>query len=666
MCHHTKRMSLFNRRSAGVSYFALALLATLSGSAVVRGERLEQGDLIFDGVPPPDPAVAATLPRYLEDRGATFLDWLADGSMLIATRAGDSEQVHRLRAPLGMGEQLTREPDAVSQAAARPYGSDAFIFLKDTGTGAHGLWLQRFDAAAALEAQTPGEPAATMLSDDVDGGMALWAHDARRIAYASSRRDGIDVDIYVQDTAAAGSLPRLIAGGSGSHWRVLDWSPDDKRLLLLRHVSAVESGLFVADVDSGTLTALPVKGRVGGARFAADGHGVLFLGDDGGEFLRLRYLDTGNGELRDISRDMAHEVELFDAGNDGRYIAYAYNDGGFSRLAIIDQRRKLEVAIADLPVGIIETLKFDPGGQRLAVTVASALAPRAIYVVAAGASSTRWTQDERGPVDAAQLTAPRLMRYATWDRIDDQHRELPVFAYRPPTPGPHPVLVLLDTGPGLQYRPRYDPLLQYLLHELNFVVLAPNLRGASGYGRSFAALDDGALREDAIRDLGSLLVWIRLQTDLDSARVFVMGQGFGGYLALDALVQYGDRLRGGIDFGGPSDLVTYLANTAGELRDGARAEFGDERDVDTRAFLQRIAPLNNAAALTHPLLIVHGLRDRVVPPTESQQLLARLRVNAVPAAYIGARNEGPDFTHKSNRDAFDIAAASFLARNVRN
>ena len=121
-------------------------------------------------------------------------------------------------------------------------------------------------------------------------------------------------------------------------------------------------------------------------------------------------------------------------------------------------------------------------------------------------------------------------------------RLLSAFVYKPATPGPHPVLINIHGGPESQYRPRWDAFTQYLVNELGYAVVAPNVRGSSGYGRSFLKLDDGALREDAVRDIGSLLVWIGLQPDLDRSRVVVMGGSYGGYMSLASMVNYGDRL----------------------------------------------------------------------------------------------------------------------------
>ncbi len=257
--------------------------------------------------------------------------------------------------------------------------------------------------------------------------------------------------------------------------------------------------------------------------------------------------------------------------------------------------------------------------------------------------------------------APELIHYPTWDRSGGKARLLSAFVYRPHTaPGPCPVVIDIHGGPESQYRPGWDPFLQFLVNELGYAVVAPNVRGSSGYGKTFLALDNGVLREDAVRDIGSLLVWIGAQRDFDRARVSVMGGSYGGYMALAALVSYGERLRGGIDVVGISNFVTFLRNTAPYRRDLRRAEYGDERDTAMRVFLERISPLTNAGRIRKPLLVVAGLNDPRVPASESEQLVWRVRAAGGEVWYLAAKDEGHGFRKKANRDVYLETAASFL------
>ena len=626
--------------------------------------------LTRDGLTPPDPTVSAPLSHYLQWRSARFVDWLWDGSMLIATRFGDTEQIHRLRSPLGMREQLSYAPGGVASAAARPYASDAFAYLEPHHGGESSqLFLQRL-----------ADHSLTPLTDGTHrDGPPFWAHDGKRIAFASNRRTGTDVDIYVLDTEEPGATPRLVLGGAGNRWRAYDWSIDDKRLLLGRELpgasaaggsaagagGAPESELYIAAVDSGEVSAVaiaapaaeggkkksspkpsaPAAVHVRDARFAGDGHGIVLLTNQAGPgaaaaagaaFQRLCYTDFGGREWRELSTEASHEVERFARSIDGRYVAYTVNDNGSSRLMLIDQQRKLDLTVPALPAGIISSLAFDPSGLRLALTIETVRSPADVYVLELETQAlTRWTQSEVGLLDPGAFVAPQVLHFPTWDRIDGRPRELSALVYRPGggTPSssaPRPVLLLLCGGGGGQCRPGFDPFLQWLVNQLGVVVVAPNVRGSTGFGRAYALAGEGALRDDAVRDVGSLLVWIDLQRDLDRNRVALLGEGYGAYLALQSLADYGDRLRGGI-----------------------------------AAFAPPLVGLANGAAIRRPLLLVQGLNNPGTPAYQMEQLRSRLRVDGVEVQYLAAADEGQGFTRASTRDAYRDAAANFLAQLLR-
>jgi dipeptidyl aminopeptidase/acylaminoacyl peptidase len=253
-----------------------------------------------------------------------------------------------------------------------------------------------------------------------------------------------------------------------------------------------------------------------------------------------------------------------------------------------------------------------------------------------------------------------LIRYPTWDRVNGKQRMISAYVYRPRSAGACPVVIDLHDGPDWQYRPHWDPFIQFLVNDLGYAVIAPNVRGSSGYGKSFLKLDDGVLREDAVRDVGSLLFWIGLQPAFDRDHVAVMGSSYGGYLTLASLASYGDRLRGGIDISGIANFVAFMGAPSVYRRDMRREEYGDEREPKMRSFLSRISPLSNAAQIRRPLLVVQGLNDPRVPATESQQMAYRIRSKGIEVWYLAAKDEGHGFRRKPNQDAYLLTAAMFL------
>jgi acetyl esterase/lipase len=617
----------------------------------------ESGALVFDGVPTPDPRLAELLGHYLQSRGATFLDWAADGSMLISTRFGETEQVHRVAGPLAMREQLTFYPDAIEWARAAKSGT-AFVFLKDHAG----------DENAQVYYQGGSGNPRQLTSGATIHGSIVWAHDGKRVAFYGNDRDTLSYDVYVADVSSGGA-PQLLVGGGDDTWYPLDWSADDSKLLVWKYLSITESYLYLADVASGTLTPVddtPRKAGIRTAKFAPDGRGIYVVTDEDGEFAQLKLKDPVTHENRRITPDVDWDVEDFDVSPDGRYIAYVLNEDGRSRLSVLDTQTHQPLAPPALPEGRIGNPRFDRTGRQLAVSVDGATAPRDVYVYDLEHQNTvRWTRSEAGPLDLATLVPPELVRYPTWDRVGAHARLLSAYVFRPRSTAPAPVVIDIHGGPEAQYRPEWDPFVQFLVNELGYAVVAPNVRGSTGYGKTFMALDNGVLREDAVRDIGSLLVWIGVQPGFDHQRVAVMGGSYGGYMALASLVYYGERLRGGIDLVGISNFVTFLRNTSSYRRDLRRAEYGDERIPAMRVFLDRISPLTNAGRIRKPLLVVAGLNDPRVPVSESEQLVWRVRSTGGEVWYLMAKDEGHGFRKKANHDAYLLTAASFLQKLAR-
>jgi dipeptidyl aminopeptidase/acylaminoacyl peptidase len=646
--------------NAKVQAAALAVLVVLGSDHVAAAsavQRQERDNLVLESIPARDAGLSARLERYLQSRDATFLDWLPDGSMLVSTRFGNTAQVHRLTAPLGMREQITFHPEPITVASSPQTGTpDGFVYLKDVG-GNENAQLHYLKFADRSE---------RVLTDGKSlHGSVVWSNDGKRVAFYGNGRDGISYDVYIADIAA-GTAPRLTIAAREGAWYPLDWSVDDQKLLLLQIISINEGYLYTADVATGAVTPLDTSGKkigIKGALFSPDGRGVYMVSDEVGEFAQLRFFDLYTRQYRELTQQIPWDIDEFDVSPDGRYVAYIANDDGRSRLTVVDSQQKNELSPPGIPDGRITNIRFDRTGKRLALSAESAQATRDVYVFELDSNKlTRWTKSEVGAVDANAFVAAELVRYPTWDREAGKQRMISAYMYTPKTPGPHPVVINIHGGPESQYKPGFEPFTQFMVNELGYVVIAPNVRGSSGYGKTFLKLDDGRLREDAVKDIGSLLVWIGLQSGLDRERVIVMGGSYGGYMTLASLAAYNDRLRGGVDVVGISNFVTFLERTSAYRRDLRRAEYGDERDPKMRAFLTRISPLNKASAIRRPLLVVQGLNDPRVPASESEQMVARVRSNGGEVWYLAAKDEGHGFRKKANRDVYLETVAMFLDR----
>ncbi len=643
----------FLRRTAAVPVLAAFLLGFClrahSQPFAVPTHRVD-GTLVFDGIPPRDASLASRVESYEEWRQATFLDWLPDGSMLVATRFGLDEQVHRLAAPLGMREQLTFGDGSVLEARA-PQSGAGFVFVRRTAG-----YPQLFDYSG------PGA-ARQITQGNYQHGSPVWSHDGKRVAFYGTDRTGVNDDIYVVDIPAA-TRPQLVVAGATGSWLPLDWSQDDSKLLLLNAVSPQKSALYVADVATGALTPVTIPdSQVIAASFAPDGVGFYLIADAQSDFEQLLYTNPITKVTRRVSADEPWDVEEFAVSAGGHYVAYVMNEDGQSRLTVLDTLRNLEFKPPGLQDGRIDGIRFDDTGQKLAFSYESARSPRDVYVydVAQG-SLQRWTQSEIGPIDAANLAMAQLIHYPTWDRSGLSRRTLSAYVYLPRGPSPCPVLIALPGGEGLhsQSRPGWKPFIQFVVNDLGYAVIAPNVRGSSGYGKAFRALDGGKLRDDAVRDVGALLVWMGLQPGLDSHRVAIMGRGYGGFLALASLATYGDHLQGAIDVAGIANLVDFVGHSPAGERAQRVAEFGDIQESDMRAFLDRISPLDNVALIRHPVLIVQGLDAPGSRAADSQQLVWRLRSAGDQAWYLSASDAGNAFATPADQEAYLDTAAQFL------
>jgi dipeptidyl aminopeptidase/acylaminoacyl peptidase len=259
----------------------------------------------------------------------------------------------------------------------------------------------------------------------------------------------------------------------------------------------------------------------------------------------------------------------------------------------------------------------------------------------------RWTYSESGGLNTENFSEAELVHWKSFDG-----KTISGFLFRPPTSfsGKRPVIINIHGGPESQAHPSFMSKGNYFLTELGVAVIFPNVRGSSGYGKTFLELDNGFHREDSYKDIGALLDWIKAQPSLDAERIMVTGGSYGGHMTLAIAALYGDRIRCAVSVVGISNLVTFLQNTSGYRQDLRRVEYGDERDPKMKEFLFKIAPVNNAEKIKKPLFIIQGGNDPRVPLSEAEQMLATLKKTGTPVWYLMAKDEGHGFAKRKNQD----------------
>jgi dienelactone hydrolase/Tol biopolymer transport system component len=634
-------------------------------------------------VPPIPRAAVEALRPYENMRSAALVDWHPrERRLLVLTRFAQAAQLHEVAMPLGDRTQLTFYDEPVTTGAYRPSDPSQIVVSVNAG-GAENYQLLLLDRRGGR---------ATRFSDGVHRYESpLWSHSGKLLAYVSNARNGRDFDLYTADPGRPGS-ERLVAELAGQ-WTPLDWSADDSRLLLGEDISVAESYLHSVDLATGKVTLLTPRRSRGslptvsyqGGRWAADGRSIYTTSDKEGEFLRLVRLDPATGVETALSGDVPWDVESFDLSSDGELLAFFANEEGTSRLHLLDTRSGKALPAPELPPGVATRPRFRPvggdlaggggggsagdrrGAHELAFAVTWARAPLDVYSYDADAGRLeRWTASETGGLDAARFAVPRLVRYPTFDTAGRQgsaRRTIPAFVYSPAAdrfPGRRPVMISIHGGPEAQTRPRFLFELNYLVDELGVALVMPNVRGSSGYGKTYLTLDNAEKREDSVKDIGALLDWIAAQPDLDASRVMVAGGSYGGYMTLAAMTHYSQRLACGFDAVGISNFVTFLEHTQLYRRDLRRVEYGDERDPKMRAFLENIAPVRHAGDIRKPLLVAAGANDPRVPVSESEQIAAAVEANHVPVWYVVAKDEGHGFQKKVNADYLRTVSIVFL------
>ena len=636
----------------------MVIASTLSVAASLGSDvdRREIGSLVIEGMPEIPQRIVDRMFQYQSTRSAFIQDWEPAGNgMLISTRFAETSQFHFVEKPSGARHQITFFPEPVSEAAMRPDPSvREFIFTMDVG-GGEDYQIYRFD-------MKDGDYA--MLTDGASkNGSLIWSNRGDRFAYYHIEPGAPDWEIYLGD-AGTPAMGRPLLREKGS-WEPVDWSPDDRQLLISKYVSASESFYYTLDIETGDLIRIhPVEEAIsyGDAVWSGDGQGVFLTSDEGDEFHRLRHYDLGSGRLTLLSAGIPWDVADIEISKSGDRLAFTTNEDGISRLYLLDTGSQRYEQVEGIPHGRIYGLKFHPEGDRLAMVLNTPKTPGDIYVLSlSDAALERWTYSEVGGLNPEAFVEPALIHYETFDTADGKPRMTPAFYYKPMEgEGPFPVLIDIHGGPEAQYAPSFSSSIQYYVKELGVALLAPNVRGSSGYGKSYLKLDDGYRREDSVRDIGKLLDWIGQQPELDASRVAVIGGSYGGYMVLASMAHFNDRLRCGIDIVGISNFVTFLENTSEYRRDLRRVEYGDERDPQMREFLARISPTSDAHRISRPMFIVQGLNDPRVPAEEAEQIVSAIRKNGGTAWYLLARDEGHGFQKKANRDFYQHAVALFL------
>jgi len=628
------------------------LLVNVSGTFGQSDEIATGPNLVTERIPKVPASLARTVQRYTSNAyGLPVAGWDATKRELwIKDLKSDGTIVYRVANPGGSTEPVLSISTGVYDLYYQPQGK-YLVYNRDTnGNEQFQMYLYNIETSKTA-----------LLTDGTSRNTEpVWSNAGDRIIFSSSPVGGKGVSLAVINPLDP-QTNHLLAQSPGTYFKAYDWSPDDHQAVFIDYTSNTTSALWLIDVASGTKTLLSPKEKsdeyFDSPQFAKDGKGIYLITDHDSDFRRLAYLDLKTKNFTYLSTDKS-DVEDFKIAPSGKTLAFVSNDEGISHLHLVDTKSGRENTVPNLPSGIISDLYWHKNSQDLAFNFKSARTPTDVYSVniETGALS-KWTSGKTGNADIAKIPDPEIIHWKSFDG-----RVISGFLFRPPPAftGKRPVVIEIHGGPEEQYRPSFWGQDNYVLNELGVARICPNVRGSTGYGKTFVNLDNGIKREDAIRDLGALLQWIRTQPYLDAERVMVTGASYGGYAALSVATTYTEGIRAAQSIVGPSNLVTFLENTEGWRRDVRRAEYGDERDSKVREFLERIAPLNNAQRVKKPLFIVQGMNDPRVKTSEAEQMVSAVKKNGTPVWYLLAKDEGHDWGNQRNIDYQFYATVLFI------
>lgn len=648
-----------------------ALIFVIGTAIVVGGARLSgaqkppeanaavkfvtpNANLVAENIPPVPAALAEEVSRYAGAYGLPLAGWHPSKRELWLKGLSSSVTwLSRVESPGATAQTFVYIPAGLAyDVYLQPQAK--YLLYNIAAAGDEQFQLYLYDIAARQS---------TLLTDGRSRNTEpVWSRAGDRFIYGSASLDADGVSLYTMNPLDLRSN-KLVAQIDGAYLKAYDWSPDDRQVIYAAFTANTASTLWLLEVASGKSTPLTPRQSgdemyYSGARFKHDGSGVYVITDRDSDVRRLAYLDIAAGGVKFLTGGR-WDVEQFQPAPDGRTIAYAVNEDGVSRLYLRDEKSGEVRPVTGVPLGVISDLRWHTNSVALAFNLRSPRAPLDVYVLDTRTGALQpWARSVYGGIDPKKLVEPELIRWKSFDGL-----ELSGFLYRPQASfsGKRPVIVDLHGGPLEQYRPVYGYTHNYFLNELGVAIIYPNVRGSKGYGKRFASLDDGVRREDSVSDVGALLDWIGEQPGLDADRVLVRGASYGGYLALSVAAKYGDRIRAAVSDSGISNLASAVERNEGWDRAIQRVEFGDERDPKTRAFLERIAPVNNADKIKVPLLVIHGTHDSRVKVSEAEQVVRAVKAHGGKVWFLLGKNEGHGFTQQSNRD-YQLCAEILFAK----
>ena len=635
------------------------LLLLFPSVLVVNGQQnknvvVPNENLIIENIPEITKDLSNRVKKYTEARGASLVavNPVKD-EIIIATRFGTTAQFHKVSQPLGIRKQITFFDEPISNGSFEPTKGDFMVYSKDVGGN-------EFGQLYSMNIKTLESTLLTDGGRSQNGGV-VWKKDGSGFYFLSTKRNGGDRDIYYMDINNPNNT-KLILQVKGGGWGIGDLSPDGKKLLVEEYISANESHLWMVDIETSKQTEVTNRTHKSivqnKANFSDNLNEIWFITDRDNEFQRLASMDLSTKKVTYYTTTIPWDVSSYTLSYDKTTLAFVTNEGGLNKLYLMNTSTKKFNEVKNVPVGSISGITFTKKGNSLFFTQSTADSSSDVYQLNLSSNEiVSWTESELGEMQKEDMSRPKFIEWNSFDKLKISGFYYPA---SPKFTGKRPVLIQIHGGPESQSSASFLGPNNYYTNEMGIAIIYPNVRGSSGFGKTYIAKDNGFLREDSVKDIGALLDWIALQPELDKDKVMIMGGSYGGYMTLATAFHYADRIKCSVDIVGISNFNTFLKNTEEYRRDLRRVEYGDERNPKMYSFLDKIAPLNNTDKIKKPMFIIQGTNDPRVPLTEALQMRDKLKAQGNTVWYLEAKDEGHGFKKKPNVDFQRLAVIKFM------
>ena len=637
----------------------LVVTATFSTLFVMNGQTkssfvVPNENLITENIASIPKELSNDVKKYSEFRSATLADINpVTNEIIINTRFGSTSQLHRVLNGMGARTQITFFDEPISATSYEPIKGEYLVYAKDIGGN-------EFSQLFKLDLKTQQSTLLTDGGRSQNGGIN-WRKDGKGFYYSSTKRNGGDRDVYFMDPNNP-KAEKLILQVKGGGWGIQDISADNKQLVLGEYVSINESYLWLLDIAKGKLTEITdrkVKGvSQSDATFSNVPNEIWFVTDKDNEFERLATMNLKTKKITYHTTAIPWNVENYDLSEDQKSIVFTSNEAGLNKMYLMNTATKSYTEVKGLPVGLVSNPRFTKDNKSIFFNQSTAQTASDIYQLEiSSGKAARWTESELGEMQPSEMSVPKFIE---WKSFDDLAVSGFYYPASPKFKGKRPVIIMIHGGPEGQSMASFLGGNNFYTSEMGVSLIYPNVRGSSGFGKTYLAKDNGFLREDSVKDIGALLEWIAKQPELDKDKIMIMGGSYGGYMTLATAFHYADKIKCSVDIVGISNFNTFLKNTEEYRRDLRRAEYGDERDPKMAAFFDKMAPLNNTDKIKKPMFIIQGTNDPRVPVTEAMQMRDKLKAQGNTVWYLEAKDEGHGFKKKANIDYQRLAVIRFM------